>query len=106
MSRVHRDVEKSHPLEIDFQNRHVRSQTGGHPRSIDARGSSTDYHDVARKNARNPSKQDSGPATMLGKEIAAYNERHASGDFAHWLQQGKPAIDFHRLVSNCRDAGI
>ena len=44
MRGVQRDIQETHPLEINFQNGHIRPQPLRHARGIDSRRPSADHH--------------------------------------------------------------
>ena len=104
--RVQRDVEKTHPLEVHFQNRHVRAEALGHAGGVDARRAAAEHDDLARQHARHAAQQHSASALMLGEEITTHEDGHAPGDLAHWFKQRQPAIDLDGFVGDARDAGL
>ena len=88
MRRVEGDIEKAHALEIHFQDRHIRSQTLCHASGVDSRCAPAQNHNSPRKNAGHTTEQHATAAKMFRQEITAHQDRHASCDFAHWLEQG------------------
>ena len=97
--RVQRNVEKAHALEINLQNRHIRSKPLRHARSIDSRSPAADHHHFARQDTRHPAEQHAGPALVLGQQVGPDHHGHTTGNFAHWLEQGQMAVDLDRFVS-------
>ena len=104
--RVQRDVQKTHPLQIHFQNRHVRAQPRGHARRVDAAGAAAQHDHSPRQHARHAAQQHAAAAIVFGQKIAAHQHRHAPGDLAHRLQQRQPAVHFDRFVGDARHAGF
>jgi hypothetical protein len=104
--RVQRDVEKTHPLQIHFQNRHVRAEPLRHARGIDARRAAAEHDDFARQNARHAAEQHAAAAEMFRQKIAADQHAHAPGDFAHRFEQRQAAVDLDGFVGDARRAGF
>ena len=52
MHVIHRDVEKTHPLEVDLKNSDVGSEASCHARGVDAGCSPTQHNDTSRQNSR------------------------------------------------------
>src|ERR1700733_15640355 len=88
---VHGDIEKTHPIEIDLQNRHVRPQSGRHPGGVYSGRSTANHQDVAWENTGHSTEENPGPAAVFSKEIAAHYSGHAPRDLAHRLQQRQAA---------------
>ena len=76
--------EKTHPFQIDFENRHVRAQARRHARGIDA-GSA---------------------AAVFRQKKSADEDRHAAGDFAPRFEQWQVTVRFDRFVRQRRHAGF
>ena len=100
MRRAHGDVEKAHPLDVDFEDGDVRAEAGGHARRVDARRSAAEHDDLARQHARHAAEQNAFAAVRLGQKMAADDDRHAPGDFAHRLEQGQAVVTCDRFVGD------
>ena len=98
--RTHGDVEKAHPLHVDFEDGHVRAEAGRHARGVDARGAAAEHDDFARQHARHAAEQDALAAVGLGQKMAADDDRHAPRDFAHRFEQRQAVIARDRFVGD------
>ena len=72
--RVQRDVEETHPLQIHFQNRHVRAESLRHARGVDARRAAAEHDDFSRQHARHAAEQHAAAAKMFRQKITARPE--------------------------------
>src|ERR1700730_11363541 len=106
VSRMHRDIKESHPLDVDLENRDVSAQASGHSGSIDSRVSSTHYDNIARKNSWDAAKQYARSSTVLRQKVSAHDYRHPTCDLAHWLQQRQTPIHLNRFVRYRGDTRI
>ena len=106
MGVIHGDVEKTHPFEIDFENRNVGAQTSGHARSIHASGTATKHDHAPRQNSRNAAEQYTRAAVVFRQIVRAHHNRHAARDFAHWFQKRQAIPDLNGLVRNTRHARV
>ena len=104
MGRVQGDVQKTHPLQVHLEDRDIRAQALGHAGGVDARRAAAQHHDLARQHAGHAAEQHPAAAKVLGQKIAAHEHAHATGDFAHGLQQRQPAVDLNRFIGDAGDA--
>ena len=99
---LHRDIEKSHALEIHLENRHVRAQSGRHARRIDSAGAAAEDDDASGKHSGNTTKKHALSSIVFGKEIPSNEDGHPAGDFAHRFEERQPAVSLDRFVRDAR----
>src|SRR5437870_11788359 len=83
---AHGDVEKSHSLKIDFENRHVRSEPGRHPRRVHTGSTTANNNNAPGQHSRYPAEQNAAATIMLRQKIRSHHHRHTPSDFAHRLK--------------------
>jgi len=101
---VHGDIQETHPLDIHLEDGDICAQSICHAGGIDAGGSSPQHNHAAGQDTGDAAEQDAIAAAMLCQEVAAHDDGHATGDLAHGLEEGEPAIDLDGLVADCGDA--
>ena len=65
-----------------------------------------EHDDLAGQHARHAAQQHAAAADVFRQEIAADEDGHAPGDFAHRFEQRQAAIDLDGFVGDARDAGF
>src|SRR4030095_15874105 len=98
--------EEAHSFDIDFENRNIGAEAGAHARGVDPGGSAAEDDDAAGKDAGHAAEEHAFAAVVLGEEVAADEHAHASGDFAHGLEQGQAAIYLDGFVGDRSAAGL
>ena len=106
MRGVQRDIQETHPLEINFQNGHIRPQPLRHARGIDSRRPSADHHHFPRQHPGYAAEQHAIAAMVLGQTVGSHHHRHPAGNLAHRLEQRQASIDLDRLVSQPRHPAL
>jgi hypothetical protein len=102
---VEGDVEVAHALDVHFEDGDVSAEAGGHAGGVDAGGAAAEDDDFAGENAWNAAKECAAAAVVFGQIIAADEDAHAPGNFAHRLEQRETAIDFDGFVGDGGHAG-
>ncbi len=97
---VQRDVEKTHPLDIHLEDGDIRAEAGGHAGGVHATDAAAEHHHFAGQHSRHAAEQRAAAGEMFGKIIAADDDRHAPGDFAHRLEQRQAAVNLDGFVGN------
>ena len=85
----------------------ARLEADRHARGIGARHAAAQHHHLRGRHTGHTAEQHTGPALLLLQAMRADLHRHATGDLAHWREQGqrtRPVGD--RLVGDAGGAGV
>ena len=104
--RVQRDIEKAHPLQINFQNRHVCAESLRHACGVDAGRAAAQHDNFSRQHSRHAAEQHAASTKMFREKIAAHEHAHAPSDLAHRFEQRQTAVHLDCFVSDARRAGL
>ena len=99
---VQRDVEKPHPLDVHLEDGDIRAKAGGHSGGVDATDAAAEHHHFTGQHSGHAAEQRAAAGKMFGEIVAADDDGHAPGDFAHRLEQWQAAVDLNGFVGNGR----
>jgi hypothetical protein len=99
---LHGNVQKPHPLEVHFENRHVCSEPRRHPGGVHPARPSAQNDDPPWEHARDAAEQHAFSPVVLGEEISAHQDGHPAGDLAHRFKERQASVHLNRFI---RDAG-
>ena len=71
------------PVEIDVKNKDLRAHSDRHLGSVDSNRATANDDDPRRTNPRDAAEQYTTSAKSFLEEVAAYDRRHSSCNFAH-----------------------
>jgi hypothetical protein len=92
MGGVQRDVQKTHFLEVDFEDGAVGSQAGGHAGCVDPGHSAAENHHTPGQHAGDASQENAASTVVFAEKIASHQHGHSSGDFAHWFEEWEASV--------------